>query len=52
MKGPEQGMKVCVMDIGEIVYELEEMMKSRKVQGKKWKCIRSILGRWYLNWRR
>jgi hypothetical protein len=37
MEGHEQGMKVCLMDIGEIVYEVEEMMKSWKVQGKKWK---------------
>jgi hypothetical protein len=31
MEGPEQGMKLCLMDIGEIVYEMEEMMKSWKV---------------------
>jgi hypothetical protein len=35
MEGPRQGMKVCLMDICEIVYEVEEMMKSRKVQRKK-----------------
>jgi hypothetical protein len=52
MEGSEQEMKVCLMDIGEIVYEVEEMMKNWKVQGKKWKYIRSIMGRLYLNWRR
>jgi hypothetical protein len=35
MEGPRQKMEVCMMDIGEIVYELEEMMKSRNVQGEK-----------------
>jgi hypothetical protein len=34
MEGHEQDMKLCVMDIGDIVYELEEIMKSWKVQDK------------------
>jgi hypothetical protein len=35
-------MKLCVMDIGDIVYELEEIMKSWKVQDKTWHSIWSI----------
>jgi hypothetical protein len=35
MEGHEQEMKVCLMDICDIVYEVEEIMKSWKVQGKK-----------------
>jgi hypothetical protein len=34
MEVHEQEMKVCVMDICDIVYELEEIMKSWKVQDK------------------